>query len=187
MKKIFYLLKIPFKILSKTFRFLGLLGGVLFVLFSFAVGVSADSPTAGSINSTAYTYLSGVVKSLPVNTDYVLYKSGDYTTTLIYGDLEHSGNSITSSSITEVVYNQRGKNSGNSYYPTVTKSTKNNYTLTVTNDTIYSNLRGFSYIERGAENEIKVLQVSVAVLFLFVVLHDLFSDGWVLIRSKRGG
>lgn len=121
-----------------------------FVLAFSALVCSADTVQVGSVNSSALNYLSAVVYDNPL-CHYVIYRVGDYETKLVYGDLSFENNVITSvGAVNVVLYNSRGGSDGGySYYPTVSFSTSNSFTLTVNNSSlIYSDLGSFASVQR---------------------------------------
>ena len=121
------------------------------ILLSFMVfSVSADTVYVGSINSSALSYLGDVVYDNPLE-NYVIFRTGEYETKLVYGDLVYENNTISAKGVVNVVvYNQRGGNDGSySYYPTINYNTADSFTLTLNNSSlIYSNLGDFASVDR---------------------------------------
>ncbi len=153
-----------------------ILSCVLLLMNAFTFVIFADSPEDGTLNSTALNYFTGIVDKLPANTDYVIYKSGDYTTNLIYGALTLNGSIIRGSDVKKLTYNQRGKSDGNtgygaSYYPTFDQEEISDYTLSFSSSSIlYSNLGDFSAVgETQKDTNIYILWSVIFLIFLFVV------------------
>ncbi len=143
---------------------------IVLVSLSLCVfSVFADTPTQGTINTSALTYLSAVVYDIPLE-DYVIYRSGEYVTTLVYGNLEFDNNTFTGVDVLNVVqYDQRGIQSDQwNYQPTVTRSTSEDFSLDVdTSSLIYSNLGSFASVDRESHT---FEYVHFFVEFLFSVL-----------------
>lgn len=155
-------------------RFLMFLFCAAILMSSLTLVISADSPEDGTVNTTALSYFTGVVDKLPANTDYVIYKSGDYTTNLVYGELILDSDTFTSTNCTLLVYNQRGKaygNNMNQYYPTFTETSLSGFQLSVTSSSIlYSNLGNYSALgETQKDTWTYILWSVIILIFLFVV------------------
>lgn len=138
-----------------------------------AFTVSAETPDTGTINSAALNYFTGVVNKLPANSDYVIYKSGDYTSAIIYGfDFTYSDSEIISpAECTQIIYNTRGSGSSSSYVPTLATNSYSSFTLYYDDTSImYSNLGPFSSVgDTSKDNFTYILWSIVFLIFLFVV------------------
>ena len=134
--------------------------------------VSADSPDNGTVNSTALTYFTGVVNKLPENCDYVIYRSGDNTTNLVFGsNFKLNNNTITSSKCTQMIYNQRGMGSGTQYVPTISKSELNSFNLSTSDSSIiYSSLGSWSSVGDTNRDNISYILWSVVLLVLLFIV-----------------
>lgn len=128
-----------------------LLSAVIACSTVFTALAVEESPLIGTPNSTALNYLSAVVRDKPL-VDYVIYKTGDYTVKLVYGDITYENNVFSGSDLNVVVYNTRGYYYGtsyNQYAPTVSSSV-DSITLTVDETSvIYSNLGNYASVERS--------------------------------------
>lgn len=144
------------------------------LMHALVLPASADSVDSGSINSTALSYLTGVVNKLPANSDYVIYKSGDYTTTLIHGyNFNFTDSSISSSDkCTAITYNQRGFGSGvSSYVPTINSSEQNSFSLNLDNTSlIYSSVGSHPSVGDSNKNNVEyILWTVVLIVLLFII------------------
>ena len=111
------------------------------------LSVSAETVENGTVNSTALNYFTGIVNKLPTNSDYVIYRTGDYTAAMVYGfDFDLSGNVISAAECTKVVYDTRS-GYGSSYVPTVTVSDLSSFSLTTSSSSIiYSTVGSWSTV-----------------------------------------
>lgn len=143
------------------------------LMHALVLPASADSVDSGTINSTALSYLTGVVNKLPANSDYVIYRSGDYTTTLIHGyNFNLEDNRISSDGdCVSIVYNQRGSGTGSSYVPTVDSSEFSGFYLNVNNTSIiYSSVGSWPSVVDSNKNNVEyILWTVVLIVLLFIV------------------
>ncbi len=139
----------------------------------FTLNVFADTVDEGTVNSAALNYFTGVVNKLPANSHYVIYRTGDYTTSMVYGfDLVLSGSNISSaSSCTQLIYNTRGAGSTTSYTPTLSTSELSSFQLS-TSDTsiIYSSLGSWSTVGDTSKDTFSYILWSIVFLiFIYIV------------------
>lgn len=153
---------------------------VVVLMSCFVITSFAASPEDGTPNSTALSYFTGVVDKLPANTDYVIYKSGDYTTNMVYGELILDSDTFTSSNCTQLVYDQRGKAYGtgyNQYYPTYIETSLSGFQLSVTSSSIlYSNLGNYSTIGDNQKDTFTYILWSVIILIFLFVAYKHFRN-----------
>ena len=138
----------------------------------FTLSIFADTPDDGTLNSTALNYFTGVVNKLPANSDYVIYRSDDYTSVMVYGfDFKLNNSIVTAEDCTMLIYNQRGSGSGTQYTPTLTEAVVTGFQLTTKNTSIiYSNLGSWASVgDTSKDNTNYILWVLVILVFLFVV------------------
>lgn len=159
-----------------VFAFVFFVAAMLVPVSAFAVDVDSGTP-----NSAAMTYLSDVVKGLPPTNDYFLYKSGDYTVTLLYGDdfsLSDSG-VVSAQDATMVVYNTRDQQDGYNYTPSVTSQAVSGFQVSTNKYSIvYSNLGSFARLEGTERLTLSYLLYAVIFLiFVFIVFK--------LLRNRR--
>lgn len=150
----------------------------VFLMSCIVISTCAAEPEDGTLNSTALNYFTGVVDKLPANTDYVIYKSGDYTTSLIYGELNLDSNVFSAGDCVQLVYNQRGKQYGNNqYYPTFTETSLSGFQLSVTSSSIlYSNLGNYSALGETQKDTFTYILWSVIFLILLFVVYKHFRN-----------
>lgn len=152
---------------------------IVAVLMSFtALPVLADTPDSGTVNSAALTYFTGAVNKLPPNCDYVIYRSGDYSATLVYSfDMSLSGKTFTAPSCTKFVYDSRGTGSGTSYTPKLTVSDINNFTLSTSdNHILYSSLGYYASVGDTGKDTFTYILWSVVILILLFIVFKFFRN-----------
>ena len=127
--------------------------------------------TQGNISSTYTTIMEDILQSTKISDDYVYFRSGQYTYTLITGDLELNGTTFTGSEV------DRYTISTGSYNQTYTYSHSNdtNFRLNAQNYMVYSNL-GFypTLIERGAMYEYATI-ILLCIGGLCVLIRPIFE------------
>lgn len=142
---------------------------ILFIFFSFSV--SADSVYDGTINSNALNYLSGIVDDLPPNTEYLIFKSGDYTAKLVYGtELMLNGSTVSGSDVNTVLYNTREyTGSGTQYTTSITEEKAATFTADLDMFSIvYSSLGNYPSVSNKTTNNTLTYILWTIVLFLFI-------------------
>lgn len=160
---------------------------LIFLLCVFALicvnllSVSAATPDSGTVNSTALSYFEGIVDKLPANSDYVVFKSGDYESTLFYGfDFELTDSQILcTSDCTQVIYDSRASGSNYNYYPEITQTSINGFTLNYNNASIlYSSVGSWASLGNPLKDIVSyVLWSIVFLIFIFIVFK--------MIRNRR--
>lgn len=144
---------------------------VLFILVMFAmVSVKADSAVDGTVDITSLNYLSGIVRELDYSKDYVIFRTGDYTTSLVYGDIDYDDHTFSGSNLMKIVYNRR-YGSGRDYTPAVLSGEVSTFTLTVSDtNIIYSNLGNYAKIEQSNNSVVRYILYAVIFFGLLFVL-----------------
>lgn len=140
------------------------------LILIFSISVVNASVASGAVNSSALNYFSTIVADLPDNVDYFLFKSGDYTTTLIYGDLDLVGSRIVGTDSIQLIYNSRDYQSTTAYYPSIMKSQLTSVSINTSKFSMaYSNLGDWSRIPRNSHTEVNyLLYVLIFAVFLYV-------------------
>lgn len=147
----------------------------LFVCVAPVSVFAADYTTyPGSISQVAY--FTGVAQNLPIDADYVLFRSGQYTHVLAYGELEYS-NGVFTGVVDTVTYTSGtyGSDAGLSY------GHDDSFRMTPGNDMIYTNLEGgeqYAILTTDSKwgNPAEIaLVIGVVALLLYFVLHHFFS------------
>ncbi len=160
-------------------RFLMFLCCAAVLMSCVTLTVFADTVDEGTINSAALNYFTGVVNKLPANSHYVIYRTGDYTTAMVYGfDLELSGSAIRSSSdCTKLIYNSRGAGSTTSYTPTLSSSELTSFQLS-TSDTsiIYSSLGSWASVGDSSKDIFTYILWSIVFLILIFIVYKHFRN-----------
>lgn len=133
--------------------------------------VSAATHTVydeGTLSTTYVTYFRDIVSGIGFNDNYIAFRSGQYSYTMVVGDLEYNKGSFTLNDTgTEYVFTtSSGYNSQNSY----TVNSIGNFSVSVGDNIIYSDLGNYpQLVERGAKYEIftavLLCVVCVAVVF----------------------
>ena len=149
---------------------------IAIVLAATAAPAAAQAASVyqGTISTTYLTMFRDVVSSLPVTDDYVLFRSGESTYTLVAGDLDYSGTfTLNGEGKQYDITSVSGSGYSNSYYGYSVGSITS-FTLTPGNYLVYSNLGDYPTLEeRGVQYEFTTLFVlSVGCLAAFI--HNIF-------------
>lgn len=144
---------------------------------AFCTQAFADTHTVydeGTISSTYVTYFKDIISGIGFNDNYVAFRSGQYSYTMVTGDLDYNNGVISltgegkeyifSANITSG-YNQQYK-----YYV----NDISNFNINCGNNIIYSDVGEFPQLmERGAKYEI-LSAVLIIVCCLCVVINRIF-------------
>lgn len=145
------------------------------LLFAFGVGASATHNVYenGNLSSTYTTYFRDIVSGIPFKDNYVAFRSGQYSYTMIVGDLELSNGTFTLNEAgKEYVFSTDNSNYNAQYRYNVNEIS--NFTLRVTDEIIYSDLGDYpQLVERGAKYEM-LSAVLMCVALLGVVIGRFF-------------
>lgn len=148
-------------------RKIKILSVTLALMCAFVLTVSAETVESGTVSSTALNYFTGIVNKLPTNSDYVIYRTGDYTSAMVYGfDFNLTGNVISASDCTKVVYDTRS-GYGTSYVPTVTTSELSTFSLTTSSSSIiYSSVGSWASVGDNKRDTVDYILWSLVFLIM---------------------
>lgn len=153
---------------------------ILVVLTFFAITVSlccsasAASVSSGTIPSAALDYFEGLIDKLEPGEDYFVYKSGDYTSVMIYGyGLKLDGSVLSATDVTQLTYNTRGVSAGSgyNYNPTFTSVVVSSVQINTDQTSIvYSSLGDWSTLGSQKSNDILTYILWTVLLIFFIVI-----------------
>ena len=141
-----------------------------------------DSGSYGTISDTYLDYFEGIVQKLPLDQHYVIWKTGDNSYTLAYGEdiREDSGSFYGSCDVVEVY---RSSASGMNNIWQVRKGS-DTLSFDSTNLFVYSDLGMYPTVERGVSSlEAHALLFAVGFAVVYSVCHDMFD--YVLGHLRR--
>ena len=129
--------------------------------------------TEGNISSTYTTIMEDVLQNTKISDDYVYFRSGQYTYTLITGDLDYSGGVFTGSEVDRYTISTSTGSYNQTY--TFSHSTDSNFRLNAQSYLVYSNLGYYpTLIERGAVYEYATI-VLLCIGGLCVLIRPIFE------------
>ena len=151
---------------------------VISILLLSILPCSAATTVNGTVNSTALNYFEGVVDKLPLGTEYVIFKSGDYTTDMIYStDLSLNGSTVSGTNVTNLQYNTRAIVSGNSYTTQLIEDVYQSYTLETNSFSIcYSSLGNWSAVGESTTPILTYILYTVIFGVLLLVAFKFFRN-----------
>lgn len=149
---------------------------VLALITAICGSVQAATHTVyenGNLSTTYVTYFKDIVSGIGFNDNYVAFRSGQYSYTLIVGDLEFNNNTFTLNGAGKSYeYSTTSSNYNSQYYYYVDDIS--NFSLEVDNQIIYSDLGYYpQLVERGAKYEI-ITAVLLCIMCLSVVINRIF-------------
>lgn len=124
---------------------------VLCCLAAVPLAASAATVYEGNISTTYITIFRDVASKLPIGTDYVFFRSGQYEYLLVAGNLTWSGSMFTGSDVTQYILTFDGNYNSTYEFGTVALDT---FSLAPGSTLVYSNLGDFPDLyERNDYNE----------------------------------
>ena len=129
--------------------------------------------TEGNMNTTYITYFEDILSGTDLKSNYVAFRSGQYTYTMVVGDLDINNNVISLNGTgKEYIFTQSGNY--NSQYTYQVKNISN-FSLNTGNYIIYSDIGDYpQLIERGAKFEI-LQTLLIFIVCLCIVIRSIFN------------
>lgn len=131
----------------------------------------------GTLSTTYTTYFKDILSGAKFNDNYVAFRSGQYSYTMVVGDLEYDNGKITlvnDSTAKEYTFSTNSSNYNSTYYYDV----KDIYIfdIDVGNNIIYSDVGDFpQLIDRGAKYE-TLNTLLIIITLLCVVVSRIFYN-----------
>lgn len=130
--------------------------------------------TEGNMSTTYITYFKDIVAGIKPNDKYIAYRSGQYSYTLAVGDLSIENDNVTSTGTTTLYVYETSSSGYNSIY-TYNVSEVTDFSLSVADTIVYSNLGGFPLLEeRGVTYEYATLYIT-CIIGICLFIHSIFS------------
>lgn len=136
----------------------------------------------GTISDTYLDYFEGIIQKLQPDQHYVVYKSGDYSYVLAYGEeIEESSGYFVGSCDYVQIYRESTSNYNSNWYVSHSTGTLD---LSTSLMFVYSDLGNHSTLERGFSSlEALCLLFAVGFAVVYSVCHDIFD--YVLGHLRR--
>lgn len=133
------------------------------------MALSLSDTSTGTISDTYLDYFEGIVEKLSLNEHYVIWKSGDYSYTLAYGeDIEESNGRFTGECDTVEIYRDSSSSYNSNWY---VQRGNDELALSIDDEFVYSDLGMYPTVERGVsalESEMLLFAVGFAVVYSIV-------------------
>lgn len=137
----------------------------------------------GTISDTYLDYFEGIVQKLPYDEHYVIWRSGDYSYTLAYGEDVRLDGAVFTGSCDVVQIYRSSSASGYSSYDWYVRTLEDTLNLETENLFVYSDLGMFPTVERGfSDLEATTVLFAIGFAVVFSVCHDIFD--YVLQRLR---
>lgn len=146
------------------------------------ITASAQTVYEGTISSTFTTIAEQI--NLPVMADYVFFRSGQYTYTLVVGDLEYNSGNFSLSDAGKVYTITQVNNSGygsTSYY-SYSVSDVSSYKVEADDKLVYSNLGGYPTLNNNSD----VYSFSILIVLSIIALCSLIRPTFNFLMRDRG-
>lgn len=140
------------------------------------------SGTYGTISDTYLDYFEGIIQKLSPDEHYVIWKSGDYSYTLAYGeDIAEEDGIFTGGCDVVQIYRDSSSNYNSNWYVEYSSDSLN---LNTSQLFVYSDLGMYSTVERGFSSlEADTILFAVGFAVVFSICHDIFD--YVLGHLRR--
>lgn len=127
---------------------------------------------SGTISATYLDYFEGVLDKIGLDDHYVVFRSGDYRYTLVYGDSLKLNGSTFSGTGLNVVNIYRDDNRSDWY----TEFTTDSVNLNASRLFVYSDLGNYPVLKEGvSSNETFAVLFFLAFFVVYNVCHDIFD------------
>lgn len=153
---------------------------MLVLIFGFAVSAQAATHTVyenGNISSTYLTYFKDILPGVPFSHNYVAFRSGQYSYTMVTGDIEYneSTRTFTLQGEGHVYVFEQTSNNYNSYY-TYDDGSISNFSVQANDSVLYSDVGSYPQLmERGAKYEM-LTAVLICIALLGYVVSRFFRS-----------
>ena len=141
-------------------------------LAALPLAASAVTIYDGTISTTYITIFRDIAAKLPLTSDYVFFRSGQYEYILVAGDLEYSGSMFTGSDLTQYIV-KTNSNYNNSYE--FGTATLNSFSLAPGGALVYSNLGSFPDLYQRSDYALSSLIFANALLFCCFLIRPIFN------------
>lgn len=129
--------------------------------------------TEGNLSTTYVQYFKDILSGANINDDYIAFRSGQYSYTMVVGDLDISGDTVSLKD-SGVIYTFTQSGNYNSTY-SFNYSNINQFSVNVGDNIIYSNVGHYPHlIERSAHIETLTL-VLLSAMCVFVLVTRIFK------------
>lgn len=157
-----------------------MLACLLFCAFG-TMQASAADPYEGSISTTYITIFGDIVPKLGIGDEYVMFRSDQYTYTLISGDLTLEGSRFELEG-EGVRYDLTSTSSYNSYYEYSVYDI-DSFSLSAGDHLVYSSLGDYPLLTEGSDNYALASLILFGSFLIALVLRPVFG---FCLRTGRG-
>lgn len=142
------------------------------LIFGFAMtahGATHSVYENGSLSSTYVTYFKDILSGAKFNDNYVAFRSGQYSYSMIVGDIDYTNGQFKMNGVCkEYVFSTNSSNYNSQYYYEVNELS--NFNLDYDNAIIYSDLGDFpQLVERGAKYEMLTTLILCVACLCFII------------------
>lgn len=126
----------------------------------------------GNLGNTYVTYFRDILSGSKFNDDYIAFRSGQYSYTMVVGDLDLNGKAVSLNGNGKIyTFSTDNSNYNTQYKYDVAETT--NFSVNLTDEIIYTNLGDYpQLVERGAKYE--MLSVFLMCIALLCVVFGRF-------------
>lgn len=147
------------------------------LVLCFALQAHAANYTVydnGTLSTTYTTYFRDILSGTSINQNYVAFRSGQYSYTMIVGDLNYNNGNFSCDGVSKVYeFSTTSQNYNSNYKYEVSEI--DSLSLKVTDEIIYSDMGEYpQLIERGDKYE-TLTAVIICVALLCIVINRIFN------------
>lgn len=166
--------------MDRKVRVLCALACVLCCLAALPLAASAASIYEGNISTTYITIFRDIAAKLPMGTDYVFFRSGQYEYLLVAGDLTWSGSMFTGSNVTQYILTNNSNYNSTYEFGTVSLDS---FSLATGSALVYSNLGDFPDLYERTDYIETAAAFALALMCASNLLRPVFN---FVLRFKNG-
>lgn len=153
-------------------RRLLVLACALCCLAALPLAASAASIYDGNISTTYVTFFRDMAAKLPIGTDYVFFRSGQYEYSMVAGDLSWDGSMFSGEDLTQYIMTTNTGYNSTYQFGTVSLDT---FSLATGGALVYSNLGSFPDLYERTEYIANTQLFMLAVLTVMVMIRPIFT------------
>ena len=145
---------------------------VLCCLAALPLAASAATVYEGNISTTYITIFRDIASKLPLTSDYVFFRSGQYDYTLVAGDLTYNGSVFSGEDLTQYLLVTNSSYNSNYEYGVISLDS---FSLAPGGALVYSNLGSFPDLYDRSDYTLVGIFFAVALCFCCYLIRSIFD------------
>lgn len=145
---------------------------VLCCLAALPLAASAATVYEGNISTTYITIFRDIASKLPLTSDYVFFRSGQYEYTMVAGDLAYNGSVFSGEDLTQYLLVTNSSYNSNYEYGVISLDS---FSLAPGGALVYSNLGSFPDLYDRSDYTLVGIFFAIALCFCCYLIRSIFD------------